>query len=162
MVTSISSQLAALQAINELSRRLEITQLRVTTGLKVSGPADNPSSFAIAENLRGDISGVTSVKTALATGQSTIEAAISAGESIQDLLDEIKATAVSAATGGLSNQVLDGLHNEYVSLRDQITSIVQSAEFNNINLIQSVATTLAVLSTVQGESDPISLDTELA
>ena len=35
MVTSITSQLAALQAIGELSRQLGITQLRVTTGLKV-------------------------------------------------------------------------------------------------------------------------------
>ena len=94
MVTSISSQLAALQAIGELARQLEITRLRVTTGLKVTGPADNPSSFSIAQSLRGDISGVTAVKTALATGESTVEAAIAAGESIEDLLSQIKATFV--------------------------------------------------------------------
>ena len=152
MVTSISSQLAALQAINELSRRLEITQLRVTTGLKVSGPADNPSSFSIAQSLRGDISGVTAVKTALATGESTVDAAIAAGTSIEDLLVEIKATVVSVTASGLSNNTREALHNSFVSLRDQITSVVASAEFNNINLVQSASTTLTVLSTEAGST----------
>ena len=152
MVTSISSQLAALQAIGELARQLEVTQLRVTTGLKVTGPADNPSSFSIAQSLRGDISGVTAVKTALATGESTVEAAIAAGESIEDLLTEIKATVVSATASGLSNSELDALHSSFASLRDQITSVVASAEFNNINLVQSASTTLTVLSTEAGST----------
>ena len=152
MVTSISSQLAALQAINELSRRLEITQLRVTSGLKVTGPQDNPSSFSIAQSLHGDISGVTAVKTALGTGESTVEAAIAAGESIEDLLTEIKATVVSATASGLSNDERDALHSSFASLRDQITSVVASAEFNNINLVQSASTTLTVLSTEAGST----------
>ena len=156
MVTSISSQLAALQAIGELARQLEITQLRVTTGLKVTGPADNPSSFSIAQSLRGDISGVTAVKTALATGESTVEAAIAAGTSIEDLLDDIKATIVSATADGLNNDTRDALHDEFVSLRDQVTSIVASAEFNNINLVQSASTTLTVLSTEAGSTIAIS------
>ena len=151
MVTSVSSQLAALQAIGELSRQLGITQLRVTTGLKVTGPADNPSAFAISENLRGDIAAATAVQTALATGKSTVEAAIAAGQSIDDLLDEIKTSATTAAASG-DGGLRDAPHDDYLSLRDQITSLVQSAEFNNINLVQSASTTLNVLSTVQGST----------
>ena len=113
----------------------------MTTGLEVTGPADNPSSFSIAQSLRGDISGVTAVKTALGTGEST-----------EDLLTEIKATVVSATASGLSNSELEALHNSFSSLRDQITSVVASAEFNNINLVQSASTTLTVLSTEAGST----------
>jgi flagellin len=152
MVTSITSQLAALQAISQLASQLEVTQLRVTTGLKVTGPQVSPSAFAIAENLRGDVSGVTAVKTALGTGEATVEAAISAGQSIENLLDDIRSTVVSATASGLNNSTREALHNDFISLRDQITSVVQSAEFNNINLVQSASTTLTVLSTAQGST----------
>ena len=141
-----------LQAIAGISRDLEITQLRVTTGLRVSGPQDDPAAFAIAQRVRGDIAGLGSVKTALSTGDSTIAAAIAAGESIADLLTEIKAKVVSANDSSLSAASRSALHNDFVSLRDQITSIVLSAEFNNINLVQSAATTLSVLSTVDGST----------
>ena len=152
MVSSVGVTPLILQALAQISRELEITQLRVTTGLKVSGPQDNPSAFAIALRVRGDIAGLGSVKTALSTGDSTVAAAIAAGESIADLLTEIKAKVVSANDSSLSNASRSALHNDFVALRDQITSIVLSAEFNNINLVQSAATTLSVLSTVDGST----------
>ena len=152
MVSSVGVSPLILQALAGISRELEITQLRVTTGLKVSGPQDNPAAFAIAQRVRGDIAGLGSVKTALSSGDSTVSAVIAAGESIADLLIEIKAKVVSANDSSLSNASRSPLHNDFVSLRDQITSIVLSAEFNNINLMQSAATTLSVLSTVDGST----------
>ena len=152
MVSSVGVSPLILQALAGISRELEITQLRVTTGLKVSGPQDNPAAFAIAQRVRGDIAGLGSVKTALSSGDSTVAAAIAAGESIADLLTEIKAKVVSANDSSISDATRSALHNDFVSLRDQIPSIVLSAEFNNINLVQSAATTLSVLSTVDGST----------
>jgi flagellin len=52
----------------------------VTTGLKVNGPKEDAATFAIANNLRGDIAGNTALKIALANGESTANLAIEAGE----------------------------------------------------------------------------------
>jgi flagellin len=39
----------ALQNLNTTNTKLEKTQLAITTGLKVSGPKDDASTFAIAQ-----------------------------------------------------------------------------------------------------------------
>lgn len=146
----------ALQQLNKTQSRLENTQLRITTGLKINGPKDDASTFAIAQRMRGDIAGMGAVKTALATGDSTVNTAISGGKAIADLLTEMKAKVVQANQAGLDSQSRTALHNDFTALRDQLSTIVATAEFNDKNLIKQSATALAVLSTVDGSTITVS------
>ena len=146
----------ALQNLTKTTNQLEVTQLRITTGLRVNGPKDDASNFAIATRLRGDIKGIESVKIALATGDSIVNVAISAGKSIADLLTDMKAKIVKANQSGLDTASRTALNNDFSSLRDQLTTIVVSAEFNSTNLITSAATNLTVLSTVDGSTIAVS------
>ena len=146
----------ALQNLTKTTSQLEVTQLRITTGLRVNGPKDDAANFAIATRLRGDIKGIESVKIALATGDSIVNVAISAGKSIADLLTDMKAKVVQANQAGLDSASRTALNNDFVALRDQLTTIVETAEFNNTNLITSGAATFTVLSTVDGSTITIS------
>ena len=155
MVLSINTNAGAMAALRNLTTStndLEKTQLRVTTGFKVNGPKDDASTFAIANNLRGDISGTEAVKGALAAGESTVNVAIEAGKAVADLLIEMKAKTVQANQAGLDTASRTALHNDFTALRDQLTTIVATAEFNSVNLIKSGATNLAVLSTADGST----------
>ena len=61
MVISVNTnagQLLAIRALKQTTKQLQVSQLRVTTGLKVNGPQDDPATFAIAQNLRGQIAGL--------------------------------------------------------------------------------------------------------
>ncbi len=152
MVMSIntnSGAMAALQNLSKTSQSLETTQLRITTGLRVNGPKDDAATFAIAQNMRGDIAGMNAVKTALSMGEATVNVAISAGQAVSDLLTEMKAKVVQANQAGLDTDSKDALQNEFTSLRNQLTTIVETAEFNGKNLITSSASALSVLSTVE-------------
>ena len=149
-INTNAGAMIALQSLTATTRALETTQLRVTTGLKVNGPKDDAATFAIAQNMRGDIAGLGAVKTNLALGQSIVNVAIDAGKAIADLLTEMKAKAVQASQEGLDQDSYDALHAEFTSLRDQIGTIVATAEFNGKNLITDGATTLNVLSTIDG------------
>jgi len=138
MVLSVNTNTGALVALQNLaktSKELDVAQLRITTGLRVNGPKDDASNFAIATRLRGDIRGIESVKIALSTGDSIVNTAISAGKSIADLLTDMKAKVVQANQSGLDTNSRTALNNDFVSLRDQLTTIVASAEFNSTNLI---------------------------
>jgi len=153
MVMSINTNagaMIALQSLNATNRDLDRTQLRVTTGLRVNGPKDDAATYAIAQNMRGDIAGMTAVKTTLALGQSIVNVAIDAGKAISELLIEMKAKAVQASQEGLDTDSYTALNNEFTSLRAQIEAIIATAEFNGKNLITSAATDLKVLSTVDG------------
>ena len=155
MVLSINTNVGAMTALRNLTsttNALEFSQLRVTTGLRINGPRDDASTFAIANNLRGDISGAEAVKGSLAAGESTVNVAIEAGKAVADLLIEMKAKTVQANQAGLDSASRTALHNDFVALRDQLTTIVATAEFNSVNLIKSGATRLAVLSTAEGST----------
>ena len=142
----------ALQNLTKTTNQLAVTQLRVTTGLRVNGPKEDAATFAIANTLRGDIAGNNALKIALANGESTVNLAIEAGKAISDLLIEMKAKVVQANQAGLDADSRTALQNDYDALRLQIKTIVATAEFNGINLIKTAATNLAVLSTVDGSS----------
>ena len=159
MALSVNTNVGAMVALRNLNKTqalLEQTQLRITTGLKINGPKDDASTYAIAQRMRGDIAGMNAVKVALATGDSTVNTAISGGKAIADLLTEMKAKVVQANQAGLDSQSRTALHNDFTALRDQLTTIVQTAEFNATNLINISASTLTVLATVDGSTITVS------
>ena len=122
----------------------------------MNGPKDDASTYAIAQNQRGDIAGFKAIRTALASGESAVNVAIDAGKAISDLLIEIKAKVVQSNQSTLDAASRTALHNDMKALRDQITSIVNTAEFNDVNLIQSGAPTFSVLSNVDGSAIKVS------
>ncbi len=155
-INTNAGAMVALQNLTKTNKGLETTQLRVTTGLKVNGPKDDAATFAIAQNMRGDIAGMQSVKSALSMGEATVNVAISAGKAVSDLLIEMKAKVVQANQAGLDTDSKTALQNEFTSLRNQLTTIVETAEFNGKNLITAGASALSVLSTVEGSTISVS------
>jgi len=130
-----ASALSALRNLNATSADLENTQTRINTGLKISTAKDNAAVFSIAQKLRGDLRGLNAVQQSLDRGISTVDVALAAATSISDLLIEMKEKAVAAADQGLDTTSRTALSQDFAALRDQITSIVQNAEFNGTNLI---------------------------
>ena len=149
--TNVGAMLA-LQNLNKSNKMLENTQLHITTGLKVNGPKDDAATYAIAQRMRGDIAGMGAVKTALSNGEATVKVAITAGKAVSDMLTEMKAKTVQANQAGLDTDSRTALNNDFTALRDQLETIVQTAEFNGKNLITTGASALSVLSTVDGST----------
>ena len=102
--------------------------------------------------MRGDIAGMQAVKTALAAGESSLNVAITAGKALNGMLIEMKAKVVQANQAGLDTDSRNALNDDFTALRDQLETIVGTAEFNGKNLITSGATDLTVLSTVDGST----------
>jgi len=130
-----ASALDALRNLNSTSKDLEVTQTHINTGLKISSAKDNAAVFSIAQKLRGDLKGLNAVKQSLDRGISTVDIALAAANAISDLLLEMKEKAVAAADQGLDTTSRNALSEDFAALRDQITTIVNNAEFNGSNLI---------------------------
>ncbi len=132
-----AAALSALRNLNNTSRDLNQTQTRVNTGLKISSAKDNAAIFSIAQKLRADLRGFNAVKQSLDRGISTTDVALAAAGSISDLLIEMKEKAVAAADQGLDSNSRSALSQDFVTLRNQISTIIANAEFNGTNLIDS-------------------------
>lgn len=153
MVNNVNTNpgaLIALQNLTRISDQLQETQRRVSTGLEVSSARDNPALFALAQNQRAELGSIESVQQGLRIGTSTVDVALAAGESISDVLVELRSIASQAADPSISAEDLAILEEQYVSLRDQITRLVDTAEIGGRNLIASGASDLTVVAGTDG------------
>lgn len=134
-INTNASALNALQNLNITNKDLQTTQLRVNTGLEVKSAKDNAAVFAIAQNLRANRQGLEAVKQSLDRSISAVDISLAAAESISDILIDMKEKVVAAADAGLDDQSRSALQEDFNSLRDQISTVVNNAAFNGINLI---------------------------
>ena len=149
-VNTNSGAMIALQYLNKTEGELQTAQTHINTGLKVATAKDNGATFAIAQNMRGNVSGYQAVSDSLNRGVSTVDVAISAGHSISDLLNELKSKALAASDASLDTASRTALNADFVALRDQITAIVQNAEFNGTNLVDGSVTGINALASADG------------
>lgn len=143
-----TSSMVALQTLKSINSNLGKVQSEISTGKTVNSAKDNAALWAISKTMESDVSGFKSIQETLSVGESTVAVARQATETITDLLGEIK-TRVVAATG--DNVDRAKLSTEIVSLSDQIQSVVGAAQFNGLNLLNSVGTT-SVLSSLDRDS----------
>ena len=136
--------MVALQNLNSTQSQLMTTQNRINTGLKVSSAKDNAAIWAIAQNQRATSSSLNSVISSLQRGQSTVDVALSAGNSVSDLLLQMKEKALAAADTTLDTTSRAALNDEFTSLRDQISKVVTNAVFNVAIMLVAVVTVLIV------------------
>jgi flagellin len=149
-INTNNGAMIALQYLNQTNSQLAQVQQAVSTGLKVSNAKDDGATYAIAQNMRGDVAGYSAVNDSLNRGMSTLDVAMSAGQSISDLLIQMKSKAIAASDSSLDTASRAALNEDFTALRDQITSIVQNASFNGTNLIDGSTTQITALASSDG------------
>ena len=135
-----TSAMIALQNLNKTNDEITGVQNRINTGLKVSGAKDNSSVFAVAQGMRSDIGALGSVEASLDRAVSIGDVAIAAGESISDLLIQMREKATAAMDPSIdtfSRQAYDG---DFKALVEQIQVILSNAEFDGANLLNGSLT----------------------
>ncbi len=142
----------ALQNLNKTNMDLQQVQQRINTGLAVSSAKDNGGVYAIAQSMRADVGGYKAVTQSLDLAQSTTDVALAGGEAISDLLVEMKEKALAAADTSLDSASRTALNEDFQALRDQISTIVENAEFNGTNLISNGATDITALANSDGSN----------
>ncbi|MBJ7484248.1 flagellin [Brevundimonas sp.] len=140
-VNTNSGALIALQNLQSTNNELGVVQGRINTGKKVNSAKDNGAIWAIAQGQRGEISALNAVKDSLDRGSSAVDVAMAAGESVSDLLVQLKEKALSATDKSLSTASRKALNEDFKAVRDQIATVVSNAKFNGVNLLDNSTTT---------------------
>ncbi len=144
--------MVALQNLNSTSSQLQSVQNIISTGLKVSSAKDNGAVYAIAQNQRSTVSALDSVTDSLNRNASVVDVAMSAGDSITDLLTQMKTKALAASDTSLDSTSRAAMQTDFNSLRDQITSTIANASFNGIDILDGSTSTLSALANASGTS----------
>ena len=135
-----ASAAIALQNLTSTNTRLADVQSRVSTGLKVQGAKDNAAIWAIAQAQRADVGALSAVKQSLDRATSIADVALSAGESVSDLLNQLKEKVVAAKDTSLKTQSRQLLHADFQALLKAIGSAVDNATFDGGNILNGSLT----------------------
>jgi len=149
-VNTNSGALVALQYLTQTQGQLNQTQSHINSGMKVASARDDGAIYAIAQNQRGQVAGYTAVINSINNGTSAVDVALSAGQSISDLLIQLKTKALAAADSSLDTASRQALNANFTALRDQITTIVKNAVFNGFNLVDGSTTKITALASADG------------
>ena len=148
MANSINTNrgaLVALQTLNATNKALETTQNRVNTGMNISSAKDNGAIFAIATSQRAEMGAQDAVKQSLQRGQSIIDVALAAGETVVDALTEMKALAVSIQDDAGNSAGDDFSENgkklvaDFEALAKEVHTALAGAKFDGVNLFDATA-----------------------
>lgn len=124
----------ALQTLTSTMQSLDRTQNRISTGMRVADASDNAAYWAIATTMRSDNASLSTVSDALNLGASTIDVAANGLKSAVDVVSQIKAKLVSAATPGIDRVKVQ---SEISQLQSQLKSIAETASFNGQNWLST-------------------------
>ncbi len=144
--------MAALQALNETSKGLSVVQSRINSGLNVASTKDDSAAFTIAQGLRGDLGGLKAVNSSLRRAKSVADVAVAGAEQISDVVNQMKTLAKQASDDGISDESRAAYNKDFTALRDQISTIVDSSEFNGTNLLKTGGGTVSALQSLTNKA----------
>ena len=127
----------ALQNLNATNRALETTQNRINTGKAVNSAKDNGAIWSIAQNQTTQMNALDAVKQSLQRGQSTIDVAMAAGETVKDVLGQMKNLVLAASDTGVDEASLKAYQEDFTNLANQIETTIKGASFNGVNMLAS-------------------------
>ncbi|MBS0297729.1 MAG: flagellin [Proteobacteria bacterium] len=152
-VNTNTSAMIALQNLNKTAGDLSTVQGRISTGLQVATAKDNASVWAIAQGQRADVSALGAVTSSLDRATSIADVAATAGASVSDLLNQIKAKVVAAMDPSLDPTSRTLLTNDFQSMLQQLTNTVTNAQFDGANILDgSLTTDMQFLANAAGTS----------
>jgi flagellin len=145
-----NTAMAALQNLSATQKSLAQTQGQISSGLKVAQASDNAAYWSISTTMKSDTSALSAVSDALNLGSSVVSTATSAVSSVLSILNKIKADVVTAQQPGTdASQV----QTDITAQQQSLASIVGSASFNGVNLLDGSTATSTAYGSAAGHVD---------
>ena len=151
-INTNAGSFVALRNLNSINRKLDITQNRVSTGLKVSGALDDASNFSIAQGIRGELKAIGAVTQGLNNAKGIGKVAIAGTTAVSDLLQNIRQKLTELSNEGITTAQRGILEEDFNQLLSQAANFIDNAVFNGVNLLDTAGASpdVATLSNLSG------------
>lgn len=131
-INTNNASMEALESLRMTNSALSATQNAVSTGQIVSSASDNPAVYAIAQQMNGNIAGLSAVSSGLNFGASVVNTALSATSSIISTLQNLQNTITQAGTTGIS---LSDMQSDVADALNQVNTYARNSTFQGVNLL---------------------------
>ncbi|GAA2036722.1 flagellin [Pseudokineococcus marinus] len=135
----INNNVAAFNAYRNLSvtqNSVSSSLEKLSSGLRINRAADDAAGLAISEGLRSQVGGLKVAVRNAQDGISVVQTAEGALSTSTSILQRMRDLSVQAANdGGLSAEAKSNIQKEVVQLRDELTRIADTTQFNGKKLL---------------------------
>lgn len=138
MLNSINTNIAAYSAQQNISRASSASGssiARLSSGERITRAADDVASLSVGTALRTQVTTLRQALVNSSQGSSLLQVADGALSQVTDILQRQKSIAVQAGSGSLTGAERSFLNQEFQALTDEIDRIVESTNFNGVDLI---------------------------
>jgi flagellin len=111
---------------------------QLSSGLRITSAADDPSGLAIAEGLSAKVAGYDQAASNVQDANNALTVADGALQTVTDILQRLRSLAVQANDTLISATDRTDLQAEADQLRHEIDSISQTTQFNGCNLLDGI------------------------
>jgi flagellin len=134
--------LQAYNALNATNSSLQKSIERLSTGLRINSAADDAAGLAISEKMRSQIRGLDRATSNAQDGISMIQTAEGALSETQSILQRMRELSVQAANDTLTQEDRGYIQLEVDQLKEEITRIANTTQFNKKKLLDGSAAAL--------------------
>ena len=108
---------------------------KLSSGYRINRASDDAAGLAISEQLKADIRGLNMAKRNANDGISLVQTAEGGLSEIGNILTRLRELGVQSASDTIGNRERGFLNKEFNALKDEITRIATSTEFNGTLLL---------------------------
>jgi flagellin len=155
------SAFTALRSLNTVNRRLDVTQNRVSTGLRVSSSLDDASAFAVAQGIRGELRALESVTQGLNNSKAVGKVAVTGATAVSNILIDIRQKITELANASISASQRTIIKADFDQLLSQAGSFISNASYNGFTLLRSNGASVSTLANLQGGSLTLSVQNDV-
>jgi len=130
-IASLNTQRQLTGANNAINKSLE----RLSSGLRINRASDDAAGLAIATRLQAQVRGLQQASRNANNAISLVQTAEGALNSVTNILQRLRELAVQAASDDNTDTDRTALNNEATQLRNELTRLAQTVEFNGTTLL---------------------------
>ena len=130
-IISLSSQ----NAVKNTQRSITDTMLRLSTGLRINRPSDDPAGLAVSTKFTSQINGYNAASRNINDAITMLQTADGALSEISSLMDRMRELAVQSSSDTYTSSDRSDMDTEYQQLESEITRIVSQTKWNKMTIL---------------------------
>ena len=150
------SAMNALQTLRSIGDNMDITQRRVSTGLRINEASDNTAYWSISSMMKSDRNALSSVSDAMALGKSQIDVANATIDKSKEYLDNIQKSLTTAYEKGTGD--IKKIQADIKANMNDIESAVYSASLAEKNILGNNGQSVRIAGSYRREGTAVYVD----
>ena len=150
------SAMNALQTLRSIGDSMDITQRRVSTGLRINEASDNTAYWSISSMMKSDRNALSSVSDAMALGKSQIDVANATIDKSKEYLDNIQKSLTTAYEKGSGD--IKKIQADIKANMNDIQSAVYSASLAEKNILGNNGESVRIAGSYRREGSAVYVD----